>query len=77
VGEYVGERLALDGEAVDGYYRQNLTIASARLRGHFDLKFTVGNLFSQEYGDVGGVEHRQTVIVQDGRTARLSVTYRF
>ena len=76
-GEYVGERLALNGEPVDGYYRQNLTIASARLRGHFDVKFTVGNLFSQEYGDVGGVEHRQTVIVQDGRTARLSVTYRF
>lgn len=76
-GEYVGERLAINGEAVDGYYRQNLTIASARLRGHFDVKFTVGNLFNQEYGDVGGVEHRQTVILQDGRTSRLSVTYRF
>jgi outer membrane cobalamin receptor len=76
-GEYVGERLAINGERVDGYYRQNLTIASTRLRGHLDLKFTVGNLFNQDYGDIGSVEHRQTVIVQDGRTSRLSVTYRF
>jgi iron complex outermembrane receptor protein len=76
-GEYVGERLAINGEAVNGYYRQNLTIASARLRGHFDLKFTVGNLFNEDYGAVGGVEHRQTVIGQDGRTSRLSLTYRF
>jgi outer membrane cobalamin receptor len=76
-GEYVGERLAIDGQLVDGYYRQNLTISSSRLRGHFDVKFTIGNLFNREYGDVGAVEHRQAVITQDGRTARLSVTYRF
>lgn len=76
-GEYVGERSTINGQSVDGYYRQNLTVATARLRGHFDMKLTIGNLFSQEYGDVGGIEHRQTVIVQDGRTSRLSVTYRF
>jgi iron complex outermembrane receptor protein len=75
-GEYVGERRAIDGQLVDGYYRQNVTIA-ARLRARLQASFTIGNLFNKEYGDVGAVEHRQAVITQDGRTARASVTYRF
>jgi outer membrane receptor protein involved in Fe transport len=75
-GEYVGERRAIDGQLVDGYYRQNVTIA-ARLRARLQASFTIGNLFNKEYRDVGAVEHRQAVITQDGRTARASVTYRF
>jgi iron complex outermembrane receptor protein len=76
-GEYVGRRRTVGGELVDGFYRQNLTIAAARIQDRVDARLVIGNLFDREYGDVGAVEHRQPVIVQDGRTAWLSVTFRF
>lgn len=73
----MSRRLTVGGEDVDGFYCQNLTVAAARLRGRFDIRLVVGNLFDRQYGDVGAVEHRQPVIAQDGRTAWLTVTSRF
>jgi len=37
----------------------------------------VGNLFDTAYFDPGGEEHQQDVLARDGRTAWLSVRFRF
>jgi hypothetical protein len=35
------------------------------------------NLFNASYGDPGSVEHRQQIIVQDGRTIRVRATWHY
>jgi outer membrane receptor for ferrienterochelin and colicins len=74
--EYMSGRLTVHGEQVSAFYRQNLTFDARGILGHLDARFSVGNLFDQQYGDPGGEEHRQAVIAQDGRTALFTLTYR-
>ena len=75
-GQYVGERLSLDGTAVDGFFVQNLNVTFDRLR-KFDVSLGVRNLFDASYADPGAAEHRQPSIRQDGRTLSLTMGVRF
>jgi outer membrane receptor for ferrienterochelin and colicins len=73
-GQYVGARLALDGERLPGFFVPNVTLTSPLSRM---LEVTVGlyNAAGTRYADPGAEEHRQNTIPQDGRTllARVRV----
>ena len=75
-GLYVGERLTLDGAAVDGFFVQNVNVTFDRLR-KVDVSLGVRNLFDASYADPGAAEHVQPMIRQDGRTLSLTLGVRF
>jgi outer membrane receptor protein involved in Fe transport len=75
---YLGARPTLAGaqaadHALAGLILQVRPKAAPRL----ELLARVGNLLDTEYPDPGGEEHRQDLLVRDGRTAWLSVRLRF
>jgi iron complex outermembrane receptor protein len=75
---YLGPRTTLaEGEA--GSYTLAGLVLQARPnpRSRLELLARVGNLFDEQYFDPGGEEHRQEVLARDGRTAWLSVRFRF
>lgn len=76
-GQYVGRRLTLGGNHASGYAVVNLTLLTRKLATGLEVSASVYNLFDRDYGDPGSEEHVQDVIRQDGRSLRLSATYRF
>jgi outer membrane receptor protein involved in Fe transport len=52
----------------------NLTVSSRQFH-RFDLSGSIYNLFDSKYGYPGHPEHVQNIIYQDGRNARLKITY--
>jgi outer membrane receptor for ferrienterochelin and colicins len=75
-GQYVGERLTLDGSAADGYFAPNVTVSSAVDR-RIGFGLSIYNFLNRRYADPGAEEHRQQSLQQDGVTARLRVHLRF
>jgi outer membrane receptor protein involved in Fe transport len=75
-GQYVGERLTIAGEALDGFFASNVVLTSPAGRR---IGFTLGvyNAFDQTYADPGAEEHVQQSIQQDGRTVVARVRVRF
>jgi outer membrane receptor for ferrienterochelin and colicins len=75
-GQYVGERLTLDGGRLRGSFIPNLMLSSPAARR---LDFTLGiyNVFNRAHSDPGGEEHLQRSIPQDGRTALVRARVRF
>lgn len=75
-GSFVGSRLTLGGERLDGFFAPNVTITSSQRRR---LGFMIGfyNAFDRRYADPGAEEHTQQSIEQDGRTilARVRVAF--
>jgi outer membrane receptor for ferrienterochelin and colicins len=71
-GQYVGERLALDGKRLPGFFVPNMTLTSLLSR---KLDVTVGlyNAAGTRFADPGAEEHRQNTIPQDGRTVLARV----
>jgi iron complex outermembrane receptor protein len=76
-GLYVSSRRTLADTTTDGYFLTNLTVSSGALLRGWDVSASVYNLFDQRYGDPGGSEHLQTVIIQDGRNFRVRFGYNF
>ncbi len=74
--QYVSPRKTLAGQ-IGGYTVANLTLTYGGLAKGADLSLSFYNLFDKAYSDPGSVEHVQDAIAQDGRTARLKLTYRF
>jgi outer membrane receptor for ferrienterochelin and colicins len=75
-GQYVGERLTLGGEALDGFFTPNVTLTSPPDR-RVGFTFSIYNAFNYKYSDPGGEEHLQQSIRQDGRTvlARVRIVF--
>ena len=74
---HVGERRTLDGRSANAY---TLTHATWLLRWpayRAELLVSVKNVFNQAYSDPAGPEHRQHVIVQDGRSLRTGLRVTF
>lgn len=69
--------LAMFEEEAGSYVVTNLTLFSKNLVEDLELSGTVYNLFDKNVGDVASAEHTQDIIVQDGRTFRVKVTYSF
>lgn len=74
---YMSARRTLAASETSGAFLTNLTLSSATLPGGWDLSFSAYNLFDQRYWDPGSGEHLQDRILQDGRSFRLKLGYRF
>jgi len=74
---YTSARKTLQGEEVDDFIQTNLTLFSHGVREGLDLSASVYNLFDKSYQDPASLDHRQDSIVQDGRTFRVTASYRF
>ncbi len=75
--QYSGESKTLDDDYADDFVLANLTLTYTSPSRPLEVSVGLYNLFDVEYGHPGLFEHRQDVIEQDGRTFRVSVTYRF
>ncbi len=75
--QYWSPRKTLSGADTDAVYFTNLTLFAPRLWKNLDFSVGVYNLFDYTYGDPGSVDHRQDQIMQDGRSFRVKLTYRF
>jgi outer membrane receptor for ferrienterochelin and colicins len=74
---YTSERRSLRGQDLGSFFLQNASLTTERLIPGADLRFSVQNLFDQEYADPGAEEHVQAGIPQDGRTFRVQLGVRF
>ncbi|MGZ4838632.1 MAG: hypothetical protein ACXVZR_08790, partial [Terriglobales bacterium] len=74
--QYTARRSTDELEPVPGYTVVNLTAFAPRLAHNFDFSFSVFNLFNRRYFSA---ESDPTIppVIQDGRTARVKLTYRF
>jgi outer membrane receptor protein involved in Fe transport len=75
-GQYVGARLTLQGEPVDGFFLPNITLTSPFGR-RLDLSLSVYNAFNAAYSDPAAEEHVQRTIPQDRRTFLAKVRVGF
>ncbi len=71
--QYSSRRLTYMGDYADGFLLTNLTLTKDFVRAGVKIQGGVRNLFDEDYGHPGGVEHAQNVLWQDGRSFRLSV----
>lgn len=75
--EYMSSRLTLAGRETGDVFLANLTLLARCLPGRLEASASVYNLFDRHYGDPGSDEHAQDVLVQDGRTFRFNLLWRF
>jgi outer membrane receptor protein involved in Fe transport len=73
----VSSRVTLAQNRADAFTVVNLTLFNDRMVMGLELSGSIYNLFDTRYGYPGGEEHRQDVLPQDGRTARVKLAYRF
>ncbi|MCE3602258.1 TonB-dependent receptor [Massilia sp. P8910] len=74
--QYVGARHGVSGTA-GPYVVVNANLMSARLLRNLELSLGVTNLFDRAYADPASIEHRQSVIAQDGRRLVARLAYAF
>ncbi len=67
----------VQGRNVSGYGLVNFTLFSQNLIKNLDVSGSVYNLLDHKYGDPATRFHQQDIIMQDGRTFRVKLTYRF
>jgi outer membrane receptor for ferrienterochelin and colicins len=75
-GSYLGERLSVHETTIPAALVADLTLSRSPGRG-LGFGVSLHNLFDAAYGHPGSVEHRQRVIMQDGRTLSVRATCRF
>lgn len=74
---YISKRKTLDGNFAAGSWLTNMRLFGQNLGKGLELSAGVYNLFGAVYGDPGGEEHIQDVIIQNGRSFRLKLTFLF
>jgi len=75
-GQYRGEVGTLAGEQIGGFVIANATLSSPETRGVI-ISGGAYNMFNKRHADPGGAELMEDSILQNGRTLRVKVTYRF
>ncbi len=75
--QYTSRRKALTDDFTDDFFITNLTLLSQNLMKNLEVSASVYNLFDRHYGDIGSEEHVQDIIMQDGRSFRMKLTYKF
>ncbi|HEV2491851.1 MAG TPA: TonB-dependent receptor [Terriglobia bacterium] len=74
---YVSRRRTLAGNYAGAYVIPNVTLFSPSLLRGWEVSASLYNAFNDIYGDPGAAEHREDVILQDGRGFRFSLTRHF
>ena len=75
--QYTSKRKTLADASAAGHLLTNLTLLSEKIAKGMELSASVYNLFDKRYSDPGGLENVQDLILQDGRSYRLKLSYRF
>lgn len=73
----VGRRNTIGGGVVPRAFVWDLTFTRHQAQRGLGITFSIGNLFNAIYADPGSVEHLESSIPQDGRTAAVRATWRF
>jgi iron complex outermembrane receptor protein len=74
--QYMSARHTQAHVEVGGIVVMNLTVFARRLGKTVDISGGLYNIFDTQYVDPGVREHVQAGIPQDGRSARITLTYR-
>jgi outer membrane receptor protein involved in Fe transport len=74
---YMSSRRTLAGRETGDVFLANVTLLARRLPGRLEASASVYNLFDRRYGDPGAEEHVEDVLLQDGRTFRFNMLWRF
>jgi outer membrane receptor protein involved in Fe transport len=74
--QYVGPRDTLLAQT-GGFWLANLNFNAARLTRQLSVSAGVYNLFARRYADPAPASHVQDSLVQDGRSARVTINYAF
>ena len=73
----LGARRTVSGGEVPAYGLVNLTLLARPVLSGVQFSTSVYNVFDHRYGDPGGEELAQEVVVQDGRVVRVGMRYQF
>jgi outer membrane receptor for ferrienterochelin and colicins len=76
-GQEISRRFTVLGTEVGASFVANATLSSEDLLGRLRVSASLYNLFNEPYADPVGQEIRGASVVQDGRTFRVKLTYRF
>jgi len=76
-GSYIGTRRTEHGSTIDGAFVADATLSRSPAGTGLGVALSLHNVFDAAYGDPGSIEHRQQVIMQDGRTLCVRLTWRF
>ena len=75
--QYVSKRATLTGQYTGAYVVPNFTLFSRNVLRGWEVSASLYNAFNQKYADPAGNGLAENVIVQDGRTFRIKVGYKF
>ena len=75
--QYLSKRATLTGQYSGAYVIPNFTLFSRNVLKGWEVSASLYNVFNQKYADPAGNGLAEDVIVQDGRTFRIKVGYRF
>ena len=75
--QYSGERQSINGTDLDSYWLSNLHLSTDKLVKGLEVSLGLYNLFDTRYQHPGSDINWQNAIEQDGRSARLKVSYSF
>ena len=75
--QYTSSMLTLQRRISPGFLLLNATLSSSEIVRNLDLAASVYNLFNRYYTYPGAPGVPEDLLAQDGRTARLKLTYRF
>ena len=75
--QYLSKRATLAGQSVGAYVVPNFTLFSRKVLKGWEISASVYNAFNQNYADPAGNGQAADVFVQDGRTFRVKVGYKF
>ena len=75
--QYVGRRVTLAGQDSGAYVVPNFTLFARDISKKWEFSASLYNAFNQKYADPSGNGLVENIIVQDGRSFRIKVGYRF
>ena len=75
--QYVGERVTLTGQYSGAYVVPNFTLFARDISKRREFSASLYNAFNRKYADPSGNGLVENTIVQDGRSFRIKIGYRF
>jgi outer membrane receptor for ferrienterochelin and colicins len=75
--QYVSKRTTLGGQDSGAYTVPNFTLFSRNVLRKWEISANLYNAFNQKYADPAGNGLAENVILQDGRTFRIKVGFKF
>jgi iron complex outermembrane receptor protein len=75
--QYVSNRVLLMGGSAKSYILPNFTLFSRNVFDRWEISASLYNAFNQKYGDPVGNGLAESIIIQNGRSFRIKVGYKF